>query len=1065
MAKRKYISNKEAPYFETRILGCASQPPLDGLHNIGDIIISSIQKNEDIGWICIESGNPGKWQSIRNAGNWLNDKLSEIDSKLSNIETSDSDINQLVSDLHKDVEKNKNDISINKTCIADINNELKLIKYDIDVNATDIDKLEAIVNKNSDDIAATNKVVNKNSVDITNLTNIVNNNNNNNTTNLADLTDKVNKNTEDINKINNTIKENASTVINITKNVQTNTNNIEEMKTNLDKNTQDITDIKNAITEVLLENKIEVGENPSWKDLFSQLISINKVITPEVIVCTKLTLHDDNIVFTELNDTQALIATVTPENCTQVVTWKSSDESVAIVSNGIIVSKGKGNCIITATCGDKTASCSVNVNIEEEVHCTSITLDKENLTFNEKGATQKLNATVLPENCTDNIIWNSTNRSVATVDDNGVVTSIANGVSVITATCGSKTDTCNVVVDLPDKVLCTAITLDKENLTFNEIGATQKLNAAKTPSDCTETKQWTTSNENVAIVDDGVVTSVGEGECSIVVTCGSKMDLCNVVVDLTPEEEVIKCTDLSLSDSSINFTMINDSKTIIATILPIDCNEDITWSSSNEAVATVIDDGLYNSLVDQAKVDKSAVESLVANGIVTSVGEGECTITATCGSKTATCNVVVNVNEPVIETVVLYENGVVNEKTVFGEICINEDLNMEDDRLQFHLIPESNTAWWFSFDGNVDFSNYSQIKVTMSTEKEGHVPTISVVRSSDGSQFGTSPNSSQVTGQIDRTSYVYQGNTESVIATFDVEELLGTGANNNGYLVFEIINSVGDGLLYITKIEVIANGDENEIECTNLSLDKYTLTFDGINEQQTIIATISPENCTDDIKWESSNTGIATVDNGVVTSVADGECTITATCGDKTATCSINVNIEKVYCTSLTLDKESLSFSELGATQKLNATILPEDCTSSIIWNSTNRSVATVDDNGVVTSIATGVSIITATCDSKTDTCNVEVHEIQPITVIQSHITVDSSLGETNLDMKEYIEIENIDFNDITWSLENTNGNIGTINNEGILVIPYETIATAIITASIDNESVSITVEAGLGIN
>lgn len=79
------------------------------------------------------------------------------------------------------------------------------------------------------------------------------------------------------------------------------------------------------------------------------------------------------------------------------------------------------------------------------------------------------------------------------------------------------------------------------------------------------------------------------------------------------------------------------------------------------------------------------------------------------------------------------------------------------------------------------------------------------------------------------------------------------------------------------------------VPCTSIVLSASTLTFDGIGSQ-TLIATVEPSDTTDKIIWSSSNNEIATVDNGIVTAVYNGEVVITATCGDYSATCAVTVS-------------------------------------------------------------------------------------------------------------------------------------------------------------------------------
>ena len=107
------------------------------------------------------------------------------------------------------------------------------------------------------------------------------------------------------------------------------------------------------------------------------------------------------------------------------MTWTSSSSSIATVDqNGKITAVSEGTATITAKAGDKTASCTVTVK-KNTVAVESVTLDKSSLELTE-GETATLTASVKPDNATNKTVtWSSSNQSVATVDQNGTVTAVA----------------------------------------------------------------------------------------------------------------------------------------------------------------------------------------------------------------------------------------------------------------------------------------------------------------------------------------------------------------------------------------------------------------------------------------------------------------------------------------------------------------------------------------------------------------------------------------------------------------------------------------------------------------
>ena len=248
--------------------------------------------------------------------------------------------------------------------------------------------------------------------------------------------------------------------------------------------------------------------------------------------------------------------------------------------------------------------------MNSEVACTSISLNKSSLKFSALLSSQSINAVVEPSNTTDIISWRSSNTSVATVNQAGVVTSVGDGSCVITATCGNSSAACNITV--AEVRPCTNLTLGKSSIKFTALNKTSTLTYTITPNNTTDTIKWTSSNTSVATVNSsGVVTSKAAGTATITATCGSTFATCAVTV-------TVACTGVSLNKTLLNFSSLGSSQTLTATKSPSNSTDTVSWSTSNANVATV------------------------SNGKITSVGDGSCTITVKCGSKSATCSVKVS---------------------------------------------------------------------------------------------------------------------------------------------------------------------------------------------------------------------------------------------------------------------------------------------------------------------------------------------------------------------------------------------------------------------------------------
>ena len=234
---------------------------------------------------------------------------------------------------------------------------------------------------------------------------------------------------------------------------------------------------------------------------------------------------------------------------------------------------------------------------------------------------------------------------------------------------------------------------------------------------------------------------------------------------------------------------------------------------------------------------------------------------------------------------------------------------------------------------------------------------------------------------------------------------------NNGGMITGTPTAQGESTFTVTATNGYGNGDSKELSITidartdvpvtGVLLSANTLSLTE-NQTATLTATVEPSNATNkDVTWASSNNAVVTVDqNGNVEAVGAGTATITVTAqGDstKSASCTVTVTASTVPVTGVSLNKDSLALG-VGDSETLTATVKPEDATNkAVTWTSSNSTVATVDQNGVVTAVAPGTATITVTTADGgfTATCTVTVRPDVPPANPNYRITVEATQGGT----------------------------------------------------------------------
>lgn len=313
--------------------------------------------------------------------------------------------------------------------------------------------------------------------------------------------------------------------------------------------------------------------------------------------------------------TVRLNATVLPDDSSsKKVVWTSSNTDIATVdSTGLVKGIKAGTVTIKAktALNGKVAYCKVTV----AMPISGVKLDKTSVSV-DKGSTVTLKATVSPTAAYNKTVtWTSSNKGVATVDNNGVVTAVAKGTARIYAkTKNGMTASCTVNVTIP----VTKVVLSKTSAVMKK-GTSLTLTATVYPSKADDkTLTWTSTDTTVAVVDQtGKITAKAAGTAVI------KAKAVNGVYGSCTVRVTIPSTAISLDKTSAT-VYTGKTVTLKATLTPSNTTDRITWTSSDTSIATV------------------------SNGVVTGVAEGKATITAkTTSGKTASCTV--NVKQNIIK--------------------------------------------------------------------------------------------------------------------------------------------------------------------------------------------------------------------------------------------------------------------------------------------------------------------------------------------------------------------------------------------------------------------------------
>ena len=671
--------------------------------------------------------------------------------------------------------------------------------------------------------------------------------------------------------------------------------------------------------------------------------------------------------------------------------------------------------VLTALAG--TSSFTIGHNIPIPVG--GITFDVSSKTL-WVGEAFSIGATVIPDNAVNRgLSWTSSNNSVATVA-NGSVKAVGKGSAVITAEAqdgsGVKA-TCSVTVKKP--VDSVTISPNTAVLYLNE---TANLTAAVSPADASDTGvTWSASNGNVTVDQNGNITANAVGTATVTAKANDgtgRQGTCEVTVRAYVETVALNGSDAVNVGSDI---------ALETAIAPSDAyNKNISWTSSDVGIASVDE-----------------------NGNVKGIGRGRATITATAvdrGIKTASKEI--EVIQPVAGIALSGAPGVLKGRTM--EIAYSvQPSNANNKALEWSSEDESIAT---VSGGVVTGKKTGTVTIWAKATDESGVESpytvqvwepvagITVSGSEDVPVDGTISLSAEVTpSTAHNKTLVWTSDQPSVASVDEHGNVKGLQA---GAVVITAAAADGSGVSCQYGVQVVKQRLAVKIEGAGL-------VHTGTTARLTASVTSDEPLSDAGVTWSSSDNAVVTVDsNGMLTGIANGTATITATAKAESYYYAQHAVIVDTLISRITLSGAA-SLDVAGTTQ-LSAAIEPATASNKeLVWSSSKTAVAVVDGSGLVSGISEGTATITA---SATDGSGVKGTIRVTVYPLPDRINL---TGETDLLTGSSYQITaevlpaNVRNKSVTWT--SSDPTVAAVNASG-LVTPVSN-GTAVIAATADSNS------------
>ena len=641
------------------------------------------------------------------------------------------------------------------------------------------------------------------------------------------------------------------------------------------------------------------------------------------------------------------------------------------------------------------------------------------------------------------VTWSVRDPNIAKVSETGVVTALALGTTEVAASSRGKSGIATItvqrtpvatVVVRPDKV--DAVVGSKTQLIATALDASQATLANRGIV-------WTTSNAGVATVDaNGMVSGVGPGSAVITATSEGK--------SATSTFSIVQGAVASVSVTPNPVTMVAKQTTQLAATARdasggVVSGKSVVWSSSNTAVASVS-----------------------SQGVVTAVGAGSTTITATIDGVSGTSAVTVS-NVPVAKVDVTPVSPTINTGSSIQLATTVTDANgvVVTDRVVTWATSNAAIAS-VSSTGVVTGVLPGSATITATSEGKSGSTTVSVTLVPVGS-VTVAPNTLSLTPSQTGTLAATVTDANGAVVTNRPVTWTTSDAAIATVSQTGVVTAVTPGSATITAATGSKSGTAavtvSQTPVANVVVAPTSLALTQ-GQTGTLTATVTDANgapLVRTVNWTSDHTNIATVSSaGLVTAVSPGSAVITADAGGKSSTASVTVTPVPIASVSVSPLTATLT---VGQGTTLTATVTDANgavaSSASVAWSSSNPGVAAVSSTGDVTTGSAGTATITASSGGKSGTAMITVNAAAPgpIATVQVTPAVGTVKASKTLQLSaKAFDAAGAQVTSATFVWTTSNGTLATVNTSGLVSAKRAGVVTITATANGKTGSSLITV-------